>query len=190
MAYAVWSVVFGEQPTAAKWNILGTNDASFHDGTGIDDDAILARHILSGVVDNSKWRNAVAFSAYLNANQTVSAGADVVAQCANERYDLGSNYNTGNYRFIAPYNGIYHFDGQVSGVGTTRVRPILVVNGTSKYLGSDFTATANTGQVSADIQLSTNDYVQLAGYILSGTQFYGASGTMATSFNGHLVTRT
>lgn len=30
MAYASWSVVFGEQPSAAKWNILGTNDAEFN----------------------------------------------------------------------------------------------------------------------------------------------------------------
>lgn len=30
MAYASWSVVFGEQPSAAKWNILGTNDADFN----------------------------------------------------------------------------------------------------------------------------------------------------------------
>lgn len=29
MAYASWSVTFGEQPSAAKWNILGTNDAYF-----------------------------------------------------------------------------------------------------------------------------------------------------------------
>ena len=35
MAYASWSVSFGEQPSASKWNILGTNDASFNDGTGI-----------------------------------------------------------------------------------------------------------------------------------------------------------
>jgi hypothetical protein len=35
MGYASWSVVFGEQPSAAKWNILGTNDSSFNDGTGI-----------------------------------------------------------------------------------------------------------------------------------------------------------
>jgi hypothetical protein len=35
MAYSAWSVVYGEQPSAAKWNILGTNDASFNDGTGI-----------------------------------------------------------------------------------------------------------------------------------------------------------
>lgn len=31
MAYASWSVVFGEQPSAAKWNILGTNDSTFND---------------------------------------------------------------------------------------------------------------------------------------------------------------
>lgn len=42
MAYASWSVVFGEQPSAAKWNILGTNDASFNDGTGIGNATITA----------------------------------------------------------------------------------------------------------------------------------------------------
>ena len=34
MAYASWSVVFGEQPSAAKWNILGTNDAHFYSFLG------------------------------------------------------------------------------------------------------------------------------------------------------------
>lgn len=29
MAYSSWSVSFNEQPSAAKWNILGTNDAYF-----------------------------------------------------------------------------------------------------------------------------------------------------------------
>lgn len=32
MAYTAWSVVYGEQPTAAKWNQLGANDAGFKDG--------------------------------------------------------------------------------------------------------------------------------------------------------------
>lgn len=34
MAYQSWSVVYGEQPSAAKWNILGTNDAHFYSFTG------------------------------------------------------------------------------------------------------------------------------------------------------------
>ncbi len=37
MAYTSWSVAFAEQPSTAKWNILGTNDAHFYtyaaDGT-------------------------------------------------------------------------------------------------------------------------------------------------------------
>ncbi len=36
MSFTPWSVVFGEQPTAAKFNILGSNDAAFHDGSGFD----------------------------------------------------------------------------------------------------------------------------------------------------------
>lgn len=47
MAYAAWSVVFGEQPSAAKWNILGTNDSSFNDGTGIANGKILPNHLLT-----------------------------------------------------------------------------------------------------------------------------------------------
>lgn len=50
MAYASWSVVFGEQPSAAKWNILGTNDASFNDGTGIGTSVIGNTQLNSGVV--------------------------------------------------------------------------------------------------------------------------------------------
>lgn len=40
MAYSSWSVVFGEQPSAAKWNILGTNDAHFYTYAGEGTNAI------------------------------------------------------------------------------------------------------------------------------------------------------
>jgi hypothetical protein len=49
MAYASWSVVFGEQPSASKWNILGTNDASFNDGTGISDGVLTASKLASTI---------------------------------------------------------------------------------------------------------------------------------------------
>lgn len=54
MAYSAWSVVAGEQPTAAKWNILGTNDASFNDGTGIAAGAIGTSAIAADAVNGSK----------------------------------------------------------------------------------------------------------------------------------------
>lgn len=50
MAYTAWSVVFGEQPTAAKWNQLGENDAGFKNGDNIDDDAIIQRHLAAQAV--------------------------------------------------------------------------------------------------------------------------------------------
>lgn len=54
MSYSSFSVVFGEQPSAAKWNILGTNDASFNDGSGIADSKILPRHLLTGT-GSTNW---------------------------------------------------------------------------------------------------------------------------------------
>lgn len=52
--YAPWSVVADEQPTAAKWNILGSNDASFNNGNGLEDAVIVARHLGAGVVSGEK----------------------------------------------------------------------------------------------------------------------------------------
>ena len=54
MAYTAWSVVFGEQPTAAKWNQLGANDAGFRDGTNIDTGVIGALHLAAQSVTESK----------------------------------------------------------------------------------------------------------------------------------------
>ena len=45
MTYSTVTFVAFEQPTAAKMNLLGENDAGFRDGTNISDDVILARHI-------------------------------------------------------------------------------------------------------------------------------------------------
>lgn len=45
MSYHTWSVIYGEQPSASKWNQLGENDAGFKDGTNIDDEAIISRHL-------------------------------------------------------------------------------------------------------------------------------------------------
>ena len=47
--YHAWSVVYGETPSATKWNYLGENDAGLKDGELIDNDAILNRHIADEV---------------------------------------------------------------------------------------------------------------------------------------------
>ena len=34
MSYTAWSLVYGEQPSTAKWNVLGTNDSHIYDFLG------------------------------------------------------------------------------------------------------------------------------------------------------------
>lgn len=59
MAYTSWSVTFGEQPSAAKWNILGTNDASFNDGTGFTSGALgsVNSSLANGIACQVKYVN-------------------------------------------------------------------------------------------------------------------------------------
>jgi hypothetical protein len=74
MSYQVWSVVFGEQPTAAKWNILGQNDAGFNDGTAIGDDAIIQRHIADNIILPAQLTSAASWWSEVGRTTLGSAG--------------------------------------------------------------------------------------------------------------------
>jgi hypothetical protein len=102
MAYTPFSVVFAEQPSADKWNTLGTNDASFNDGTGIASGAITTAKIadanitpekliagtgatwtpatwtptLSGRMNDAKWDK---YGSYIQIGKTVFADLLLVA---------------------------------------------------------------------------------------------------------------
>lgn len=49
---------YGETPSATKWNYLWENDYALADGTGIEDDAIIARHITDAVITPAKLTSA------------------------------------------------------------------------------------------------------------------------------------
>lgn len=72
MAYTAWSVVFGEQPTAAKWNQLGANDAGFKDGTNIDPAAINYNHLSQDTSwDWSNWTPTITVGSPLTISSVV-----------------------------------------------------------------------------------------------------------------------
>lgn len=62
MAYSSWSVVFGEQPSAAKWNILGTNDAYFDSLIGSGTAWSAWTPTLSGQFTNGDWTKTCQFA--------------------------------------------------------------------------------------------------------------------------------
>jgi len=182
MAYASWSVVFGEQPTASKWNILGTNDASFNDGTGIFG---LYKNLLA--VDSNPYK----FSASGSADASLGNNAKV--RCNTEQYDTNSNYdNATNYRYVAPVNGFYHFDGHLAMLVTNNsiFDCALYKNGSIYKKGStafQITGGAQTisSVASSDIQLTATDYIEL--YVVNSS---GTFTVVTTGFTGHLISRT
>lgn len=105
MAYTPISFVFGEQPSAAKWNILGANDASFADGTGIASGAITTAKIADANVTSEKLDLTIGVRAYRNAALSVSTESDIVFDT--ENWDLGSDFSTGTGQFTAPVTGYY-----------------------------------------------------------------------------------
>lgn len=90
MAYSSWSVVFGEQPSAAKWNILGTNDASFNDGSGIANDAITDTKLVYGKLRTRQGGSATNWGTSGVTAYDYSA-TNVFMQCGTRSSDSGSD---------------------------------------------------------------------------------------------------
>lgn len=52
--YTAITFVASEQPTTAKWNLIGSNDASFNTGNGFNDNIIIARHVAPDAITPEK----------------------------------------------------------------------------------------------------------------------------------------
>jgi hypothetical protein len=181
MAYASWSVVFGEQPTAAKWNILGTNDASFNNGTGIFG---LYKNLLA--TDSNPYK----FSVYRSGNQTVTASTLTKVQLNAENFDTNSNFDSStNYRYTAPVAGFYFVNGKIKNNGNNILATYIYKNGTLLREGNNLNPATNlSGGVVCDlIQLAASDYIEMWVYSDNVTVTGGAD---VTYFSGFLVSRT
>lgn len=165
MAYASWSVSFGEQPSTAKWNILGTNDASFNNGTGI---ASLTMGATTAVTNSYK------FSVFRTSALNVGTAATVVTYDT-KNFDTGSNVDivTNKGRFTAPITGYYVFFASflVTTAGTgTNVATYFYKNGSQNIAGSFVNVASGTspgGTIAALIQLNATQYCEV--YIATAT---------------------
>lgn len=152
--------------------------------------------VSGGTVIAKRLGTPVAFRAYLSSSQSIGTQWTKI-NLDTEAFDLGSNFDAAtNHRFVAPYDGVYHFSATASislQDDTDESLISLYVNGSSAVHGSRswnaVGASKNWGQtVSSDLQLSAGDYVEL--YTYTSASESASSGDNGTFLSGHLVGRT
>jgi len=119
--------------------------------------------------------NSSQFSAYGAAGQTLSSNTYTKINIVNEFFDVDSDYDASNSKFVAPSAGKYFLYGQVAirRTGTFTGNPCQMTvriyqngNGTD-YIGTTFASTdgsrVHTIAISAVINASASDYFEVYG---------------------------
>lgn len=183
MAYQSWSVVFGEQPSASKWGILGTNDASFNDGTGIFG---LYKNLLA--VDSNPYK----FKAYRNAAYTPANSTITKYPWDAEEFDTNNNFDTTNNRYVCPVSGFYYFSTHMqTGTTTARILIMLYKNGAehNRLFDINVSASQTNGGGSTIVQAAAGDYFEIF-YFMVNVSANAVGNSLQQSFEGFLISRT
>ena len=184
MSYSAWSVVFGEQPSAAKWNILGTNDSSFNDGTGIGNLAL----------STTALSNPYKFSAYASGTTSAGAGVFTLVAFATEEYDTNNNFASSTY--TAPVNGFYQFNAALSiTAGGAELYIISLYKNGSEFKRGNGITVGGAGAASLVVapppfQLNATDTITVEVFNNSGGAKTVGTGQNLTYFGGFLVSKT
>ena len=117
------------------------------------------------------------FHAYVPSDSSFSSGWNLMPN-STERFDIGSNFNTGTYRFVAPVDGYYHLMSLAGGTGSIlRIISTVRVNDTPYGFGGqiDFPSTGASEEVNMPssniIYMDAGDYAESWCY-LSGSGSY------------------
>lgn len=155
MAYQSWSVVFGEQPSAAKWNILGTNDAHFYSFLG----------------DNTAWQTwTPTFANFTKGSATIDAKYLQIAKTVNFRLNITLSGSTmgSNPTFTLPVTAVTHTtrypiaNGQITdATGNTSVAYAQYATTTTAQMRY-YNAAANGDGITSTIPFTWADSDQLS----------------------------
>lgn len=167
MAYQSWSVVFGEQPSAAKWNVLGTNDAYFDSivGSGtawaswtpsyanltIGNGTVTAKYIQIGKTVLFHWIFVLGGTSAVGTAPTISLPVTAATRYGTNNHNIGGTYfaDTGTTSYI----------GQTGILGSTSVFQPLIVNSASTYTGpAQLTSTVPHTWANTDVMSSTGQF--------------------------------
>ena len=136
---------------------------------------------------------APAFSAYLNANQTLSNNAFTKIACNTEEFDTNNNYdNATNYRFTPTVAGYYNITGgaRVSATALTDFVLVIYKNGSEYKRGSGWLMTASTVQLTCANLVYLNgstDYVEIYAYMSATSGLIAAGGASFTYFQAAMI---
>jgi len=129
-----------------------------------------------------------AFSAYSNAQQTISGSTWTKVVCGVEEFDTNSNYTSSI--FTPTVAGYYQVSGSISWGATTSVsRGFIQVyknGGTFKYL-SDLTSPNRSGGSCLIYMNGTTDYIELYGYMTGTGTLYFDNSSYGTYFQAAMV---
>ena len=170
-------------------------DASVTTAKILDSNVTTAK-IADSAVTDEKRTSTVSFLARRTADQSgLSTGVPNKVQFNVEIFDTGSDFdNATNYRFVAPYKGVYHFDSHISIDASGSLALIyLYVNGAVSASDRAYNHTSTDDQcarISIDLQLNASDYAEI--FVLhdagSNRSLLG-SNVGENYFSGHLVGR-
>lgn len=150
MAYTAWSVVYGEQPTAAKWNQLGQNDAGFKDGSNIDPLAIAFSKI-----DISTFPLCKAID---SASQSITNTTGTVADLNLTSFEHNrGGFSLASNEVTIPTAGLYLLMGEVRLVDTENHFDTITINNSvvAQLAFAGRTSTSRGYQVSTGFSLRT-----------------------------------
>lgn len=142
--------------------------------------------------DYQRLPSTVAFMATIGTNYT-SGGSGVVqfnSTVASGCFDNRGNFDTGNWRFVAPVDGWYQFNTTVNmysvSSGTLMEIYFRKNSGSATFAGNRFVSQTTSDQnmtASAVIYLTQNDYVD----VFSITSGGFSANTRWNTFSGHLI---
>ena len=149
------------------------------------------------VTSTSAATNTPAFSVKLSANQNISETTLTKVQYDTTEFDTDSAFDTSNYKFTVPAGkaGLYLFSSTArldSGVNANLIigQLFLYKNGSGYKRSYDYFTTSDirsySAMVTATLDLSVGDYIEMYGYINSVDNTGGTISSLTyTYFSGH-----